>query len=478
MNQQRTADTPEGDLERAAMRPRRGGASFTEGPVLGHLMRLASFMVLGSVSMNLARLAEAAYLGQVGTEALAALGFAFPITMTLFAFAGGIGTGASSVIARTVGSGDRRSAARLATHCQILVLLVGVAVSALGMLYAEEVITALGAEGEVRTMAIAYMHVYMIGFPLFMLSMVGSTLLRATGSAASPGIVMTAGSILQVVFGPFLIFGWGGLPELGIAGAAWAYVASRMVSIFLYVALLVRARMVLWSVERLLESWRAIFHVGVPATASGLIQPVSMMIITRLLASHGHEVVAGFNVASRVGTMVFMVIMAFSSTVGPFVGQNWGARRYERVDEALSICNRFSLGWGVVTFGVLAFAGGYFVRLIDDNPIVVDVAQMFFWITPLSIGFMGMINVASACFNALGKPMPPLVMAALRTLVFYVPLAILGNWLLGYTGIFLATAFTNVTLGLTAWRWNRYVIRHERERAVALEEIGGTAISG
>lgn len=78
-------------------------AGFTEGRVGWHLVRLGSFMALGSLSMNVARLAEAAYLGIVGTQALAAMGFAFPITIFLFAFAGGIGTGASSVIARAYG---------------------------------------------------------------------------------------------------------------------------------------------------------------------------------------------------------------------------------------------------------------------------------------------------------------------------------------------------------------------------------------
>ena len=130
MNRPPAADTPSESVEPAPIRVAargagvRGGATFTEGPVLRHIVRLASFMALGSVSMNIARLAEAIYLGVIGTEALAALGFAFPIPMTLFAFAGGIGTGASSVITRTVGSGDRRAAARLVTHCQLLVLLI------------------------------------------------------------------------------------------------------------------------------------------------------------------------------------------------------------------------------------------------------------------------------------------------------------------------------------------------------------------
>ena len=420
--------------------------------------------------MNFARLVEAVYLGLIGTEALAALGFAFPVTITLFAFAGGIGTGASSVIARSVGSGDGERAALLVTHAQLLVLVVGTVIGLLGFWYAETVITALGATGQVREMAVDYLTVYMLGFPLFMLSMVGSTLLRATGRAASPGIVMTTGSVLQMAFGPVLIFGWFGLPALGIAGAAWAYVLSRVFSVSIYLALLIRARMIRRSMKGFWQSFAAIVHVGGPATASGLIQPVSMLIITRLLAAHGHEVVAGYNVAMRVETMVHMVLWGVSSSVGPFVGQNWGAGQFQRARRALSLSNRFCLAWGLVTFVVLFLGGDYFVRLIDDNETVGAVARMFLLIVPLSIGFMGVMQVASTCFNALGRPAPPLIIALLRTFVMYVPIAILANWVWGYPGIFAATALTNVVMGTIAWDWNRRTVRmgsslSTRERA-------------
>ena len=434
-------------------------AGFTEGPVGWHLLRLGSFMTLGSLSMNVVRLAEAAYLGIVGTEALAAMGFAFPITIFLFAFAGGIGTGASSVIARAYGAGDRRVAARLVAHAQLLVLLVGIAIGGAGAMLGEDALRLLGARGDVLAMATEYLRVYMVGFPLFMLSMVGSTLLRATGSAASPGIVMTTGSALQIALGPVLIFGWFGVPALGIAGAAWAYVASRVFSVALYAVILIRVRMVSWSLAGLWPSWASILHVGGPATASSLIQPISMLVATRLLAGHGHEVVAGYTVAARVETMVHMVLWSASSSIAPFVGQNWGAGNFQRVRQALRLCNLFCLAWGVVTFAVLALVGEYAVRQIDPNPTVVAVAALFFLLIPLSIGFMGVMQVATACFNALGRPLPPLVISLMRTFVLYIPLLLLGDHLWGYAGVFVAMAATNVLLGAFAWYWNRIAVR-------------------
>ena len=418
-------------------------------------------MAMGSLSMNVAQVAEVVFLGRLGTEALAALGYAFPITITLYAFAGGIGTGASSVVARTIGAGDRERSAVLITHAHLLVILVGIGIGTLFAFAAPHVAAALGAKGAVHAMAVSYLQVFAAGFPLFMVSIAGSMLLRAAGNAATPGVLMTAGSVLQTVLCPILVFGWFGAPELGVAGAAWAYAISRGSTTIFYGFLLARLRLVRWTLAGVFGSWRSIMHVGGPAVASGLVMPASMYIITRMLSMHGDAVVAGYNVASRVEMMAHMILWSASSSVEPFVGQNWGARLYSRVRRALKLTNNFCLGWGVVTFVIMVGCGEWLVRLIDDDPTVVDVAVWFFYVIPLSIGFMGMTQVASACFNALGKPFPSLVISILRALAIYIPLALLGNYLFGYVGIFIATAATNVIVGAIAWQWNHSYVRRK-----------------
>jgi putative MATE family efflux protein len=429
-----------------------------------HLLRLGSYMAMGTLTMNVAQLAEAVYLGMLGTEALAAMGFAFPLTITLFAFAGGIGSGASSVIARAMGAGERERAAVLVTHAQMLAVVVGIVLASLGFLFAREIVTALGAKDSVLELTVEYLRVYMAGVPFFLLSIIGSTLLRATGSAASPGVIMALGSVLQILFGPVLIFGWLGAPELGIAGAAWAYVLSRLLSVALYVVLLLKAELMNWNPEGFLSSWREIMHVGGPAIASGLVMPVSMLVVTRLLANHGHEVVAAYNVASRVETIAHMILWSCSSSAEPFIGQNWGARQIERVRRALFLCHSFCLAWGVFTFAFMVTFGAALVSLIDDNPRVVATAEIFFLCIPISIGFMGMMQVATASFNARGLPRPALVISLLRGLIIGIPLTVLGDLLWGYTGIFVATAVINVALGLLAWQWNRQSVERQAQR--------------
>lgn len=436
------------------------GGGFTDGDVGRHLLRLGAFMAMGTLTMNVAQLAEAVYLGMLGTQALAAMGFAFPLTITLFAFAGGIGSGASSVIARAMGAGQRDLAARLVTHAQILAVSVGGVLAVAGYVYAHDIVHALGARGLVLQLTVEYLQVYMAGVPFFLLSIVGSTLLRATGSAASPGVVMALGSLIQIALGPLLIFGWFGLPELGIAGAAWAYVVSRLASVALYAVLLARGGLLNWKLRGIASSWASIMHVGAPAIASGLVMPASMLVITRLLANHGHEVVAAYNVASRVETIAHMILWSCSSSAEPFIGQNWGARNFDRVRRALFLCHSFCLGWGVLTFAFMIVCGAFLVSLIDDNPQVIATAEVFFLYIPLSIGFMGMMQVANSSFNARGLPRPALVISVLRSIIVGIPLAVLGDMLWGYAGIFIATAVTNVVLGIMAWQWNRQSVEH------------------
>ena len=215
------------------------------------------------------------------------------------------------------------------------------------------------------------------------------------------------------------------------------------------------------------DSWVSIMHVGGPAIASGLVMPVSMLVTTRLLAGHGHEVVAAYNVASRVETIAHMILWSCSSSAEPFIGQNWGARQYDRVRRCLYLCNTFCLTWGVITFLFMVTFGGTLVALIDDNPQVVATAEVFFLIIPLSIGFMGMMQVANSSFNARGLPRPALVISVLRGLVVGVPLTILGDQLMGYTGIFLAGAVTNVVLGIIGWWWNRHSVEEQAWRLSA-----------
>ena len=440
--------------------------SFAEGSVARHMVRLSGYMIMGFLTMTIAQLIEAIYLGIVGTTELAAIAFTSPLVMSLMAAARGIGMGASSVIARAFGGGDRARAAVLTSHCLMMVAAFAFLCVVVGVPGAHAFFALLGANGRVLELADSYIAVWLLGFTFFAVSMVGTHLLRAVGNAAMPGLVMTIGSALQVMIGPFLIFGWAGLPALGIVGAAWSFVIARLVGFVLCMYwITAKEHLLVAQLRGCIASVRQILHVGLPATASNLVAPLSTGIITRLLADSGHGVIAGFSVASRIKALISMVVMAVAASVAPFIGQNWGAHLFDRVRTALKICNGFCLAWGATSFLVMLVAARWLVGAINTEPDVVETATTYLLIIPLSLGFMGVMGIASACFNALGKPTPPLVLSLLRLVVVLIPLALLGRSIAGYTGVFVAIALANLAIGTLAYFWNSRSLTKEIELA-------------
>lgn len=441
-------------------------SDFTNGPIHTHLIRLTGYMLMGFVSIMTASLMETVYIGMIGTDELAAVSFTFPLVMMLQGVAMGLSVGASSIVARTIGTGDWSKVRRLITHCFVLVMVFILLFTGVAYVNLESFFKLLGAQPHILPLIIRYMEIWLLGLPFFTVALVGSTLMRAAGDAVTPGYLMTVGSALHIVIAPFFIFGLGPAPEMGLEGAAVGFVLARTVSFCLYSYFIgYRDKLLIASLSGLWSSLRDILHVGLPAIASNLIGPVSMGIITRLLAGHGAEVVAGYGVASRIESMAVMLIIALGMSIAPFVGQNWGAGKYQRVRDALTLSYRLALLWGLFAFVMMLLFGEFLVSLINDDPLVVRSATTYLTIVPLSMGCMGVMMISTQSFNALGKPIPPLVISINQTLLVYVPLAILGDYLWGYTGIFIATVITGILMSILSWYWLNRVVRSRIDSA-------------
>jgi len=429
----------------------------TQGPVATSLFRLTAPMMLGVSSSILVSMLEIGFIGQLGTEHVAAVTFTFPLIMILNSIALGIGIGTSSVIARNVGSGDRIAVQRLGTHALMLVSIAMALLSFVGWATIDPAFKALGAGPETMPLIKSYLNIYYPSVILFTTTMVAGNIMRANGNAGIPGMVMTLGAVFNLLLDPLLIFGWFGFPRLELAGAAWAMAISRLATAGVLLFFVSRARLILIRdvAEGFIDSCRRILHVGLPAMATQLIGPVSAAVITRLLAEHGQIVVAGFGVATRVEAVAVMLLFALSGSIGPFAGQNWGGNRPERVREGLRVTYRFCLIWGLIAAAPLFFFGGEIASWVDSSPTVIATAAFYLAVVPWSYGLWGVLMMSSASFNALGKPIPSTILSFTRMFLVYIPLAMLMNHLFGYAGIFVATAISNSLLGILGFAWFR-----------------------
>lgn len=434
-------------------------ARLTEGPVGRGLMRLTAPMILGITSNLFAGLLEAWYLGKVGTLELAAYSFTFPVTGALMSISLGTSIGVSSVLARTVGEGDQSLIKRLATDGITLTALIMITISVIGWFTIDPLFRMLGADETTLPLVHDYMAVWYITMVFMAIPSVGANALRATGDASISGTLMVAGAILQMIIGPFLIFGLFGLPAMGLMGAAVANLISRLVlfSVTMYV-LMYREQLLDFTsmtIETVTNSWKRIFAVSVPATATNLIGPVSTAIIINLLAGYSQETVAGFGIASRLEGLFVIPLFALSASIGPFVGQNWGKEEYGRANRAMMLSFYYSICWGLLVAGVLFFGRHWLAQQFDDNPDVIETAALFLAVVPISYGAWGVLMMSSAIFNSLGKPISATVMSIIRMFIIYVPLAFIGRELFGLAGIFGAACISNLAMGLIAYTWNR-----------------------
>lgn len=458
------------------MKARKGRVELTQGPIGPSIISMMIPMMVGMVALVSYNIADTWFIGQLGTLELAAISFTFPVAFIVNALSMGLGIGTSSVASRLFGAGERGQIQRITTHAALLAVLVGVAVLILGLLTIEPVFTLLGANEQTLPIIERYMSIYYFGGVLLIVPMIGNSVLRASGDARTPSMLMTVGAVLNVVMDPLLIFGWGPIPRLEVEGAALSTVLANGLTGALAIGVAYfRDHLLRWKnrdLPLLLDSWRRILHVGLPSMASSLVAPLTTAFITWQVSQFGQKAVAGFGVASRVEGLSLMAVMALSAAMTPFVGQNFGASQHDRVMDGMRYAYRWSMRYGVAVGALLFVLAGSIAVLFTDDPQAIRTAKMHLMLVPWTYGFLGMSAVSVSAFNAIGKPTPGMLVSMSRTIGVYAPLAFLLAWLLGLRGVFLAAFSANVIAGLIGYFWFRATCAHFLPPAVAREAAG------
>lgn len=455
--------------------PSRPRPKLTRGPVGQRLRELTLPTIGGVLAMMTFNVVDTYFVGQLGTRELAAMSFTFPVAMTLLSAAIGLSAGTSSVLARAAGADDHAKMRRIATDALGLSVLVTVALGSIGYLTIDPVFRLLGASDDLLPLIREYIVPWYAGLVFLLVPMIAMATLRATGDAATAGRLLVASSVLNVILDPLLIFGLGGLPRLELAGAAYATVIARAAT--LAAALwFMHARLGLITLSkapfrRIRESWSGILHVALPAAGTNIIIPVANGVIVALVAAYGPAAIAGLGIATRIEMFALVIFYAMSGIIGPFVGQNLGAARRDRILLALRQCYVFCLAWGACLAIVVGAAATPIVDLFSDSADAIDVAVRYLRIVPVSYGAYGIVMVVNACFNGLGRPLPAMAISVTRMVVVYIPLALAGRALAGVPGIFVAFALSNVLVGAGAAAWAWIVCRGAPQRKLDAGEV-------
>ncbi|MDH3977919.1 MAG: MATE family efflux transporter [Gammaproteobacteria bacterium] len=441
----------------AEKKANRGGKNLTEGPVGQSIRSMMVPMIAGMVAILSYNIADTYFIGQLGTLELAAISFTFPVSFIVGAVTMSFGIGTAAVCSRLFGAQKLEEVERVAIHAMLLGIVTGVVVVVTGLLTIDPFFTLLGADETTLPIIRRYMSIYYWGGIFLVVPMISNAVLRSSGNMKTPAKIMTVAALINIILDPILIFGLLGFPKLGVEGAAIATVlanAGTMVASIGAIAL--QQRLVsfrkLWP-EKIIDSWKRILHVGLPSMTSSLIAPVTTAFITYQVAQFGQEAVAGFGIASRVEGLTLIAVMALSAAVTPYVGQNFGAKQYERVRLGVRWCCQFSIVYGLLMAGVLALLATYIAGLFTDSPEVIATARLQMLIVPISYFSLGVAMTVNSSFNAIGKPMPAMFVSLTRTILVYAPLAFVFAHYFGLIGVFAAACTANFIAGGVGFVW-------------------------
>jgi putative MATE family efflux protein len=441
--------------------PRKEPASSTptdqmlRGPLLPTLLRLATPNVIGLFAMTLVIGYDGFILGRLGADALAGIALVFPLSMLMLQMsAGGIGGAATAAVARALGAGRAEDASRLAQQALLIAwLLAGVfMVAMLG--FGRSVFAAMGGRGAALDAALTYSNVLFAGAAVIWSANVLAAVVRGDGNMLLPALMLLATALIHVLLCPLLVFGWGPVTGLGMAGAAAStLVANGMSSLVLAGHLLRReGRIQLhrppWRPR--LALLREILRVGLPASLSPVVSNASIAVATAYVGSYGTEALAGYGVAARLEYILVPIAFGFGTAMTAMVATNLGAGQTAR---ALRVA---WTGAGVVAaitgaIGIAtALAPGLWMNLFTEEAAVRAFGSAYLNIVGGCYGFFGLGLALFFASQGAGRMLWPLVGSLGRLAVLAV-----GGWVcVRYlqtpaVGLFFVVAGSLVLYGLT-----------------------------
>jgi putative MATE family efflux protein len=403
----------------------------TTGSVTRHLLQTAGFMLVTMLFQTLYFLVDLYWVGRLGKEAVAALGVAGNLMFISLAVTQMLAVGTTTLISHAVGRSDRERARLVFNQAQALSLVVAALFFAAATAARGLYTSGLSADPETARLATDYMRWFVPAIALqFGVVSMGAGL-RGTGNFVPGMVVQSVTVLLNMILAPILIFGWWTGRPLGVAGAAIATLVAVAVSTVWMVLYFLPRDSYLRFARRdwkpRLRLWRELLEIGLPAGAEFALMSVYLFVVYALSRPFGAGAQAGFGIGMRVIQAGFMPVVALGFSVAPVAGQNYGARRPERVRATMRVALRLVVAVMVVFVAACHIAPAAMIEVFSRDPEVVAVGAEYLRIVSWNFIASGVVFVASSMFQAIGNTIPSLLSSLVRILLAVVPALFLSR---------------------------------------------------
>ncbi len=439
-------------------------APFLAGSTMRHVIVMTLTGALGLMALFAVDLVDLFFLSMLNQTAVtAAIGYAGTVVFTNLSVAIGSGIAAAALVARNVGAGDMNRAREYATSALMFSLMVSAVITVAINLGSGALLSLLGASGEAKRLAQLFIWTMTPGYILIAGAICCSFILRGLGDARRAMYITLSAAIVTACADPIFIFGMG----WGIQGAAAATVVGYAVSfgIGLHGVSRVHGFLNPMRTGGLRRDFPALWAIAFPAILTQLATPFANAYMTHEIAPFGDEAVAGFAIVGRVIPVAFGIIFALSGSVGPIIGQNYGARRHDRVRQTLNDGLIFSAIYTLSTSLVLFVFRHEIAEAFNAAGRTVDIVVFFCTFIGISWAFAGAQFVANAAFNNLGRAKLSTWFNWAKATLGTIPFALAGAEIGGPEGILAGTAIGAVIFGIASVATAYRIVRNSEAGA-------------
>ncbi|MBL4708238.1 MAG: MATE family efflux transporter [Flavobacteriales bacterium] len=417
------------------------------------LLSMSVPISIGMLSTFLFQVIDTYFVGKLGANELAALGFASTIYFLVVGLFIGLSVGVSIIIGTAKGANNIKKVNQTAVIALLISLFLAGLFATLGISFVDPIFTLMGADETILPLIKEYIVPLLYGIPLLTTGLVAGGILRATGNIRNPEIIMGIAGIINLGLDYVLIFGRYGFPEMGIKGAALATVYSWVFVLIGMLILLIKDRLLIIDLKETLSNFftttKEVGKLGLPTIITQIIAPLTLIYLTFLFAKQTSEAVAAFGVASRIQTLLMIGVLGVSTAITPFIAQNMGANKQSRINKSIVFGGRASTYLGLLVCILLMIFIKPIASIFSEDIQVVHYTSMYFYIVSISYVYYGIFIITSSIFNGLKLPLNSMKIMLAKSIVLTIPLTIVGSYF-GVTGIFIGISLSNILAGILA----------------------------
>ncbi|HBH23549.1 MAG TPA: MATE family efflux transporter [Cytophagales bacterium] len=433
-----------------------------EEPINSLLVKMSVPAAIGMLVMTVYQIVDTFFVGQwIGANAIAGVSVVLPLNMLISSVGMGLGVGGASIISRALGANDRQKAERTLGNMINLNLHFTAVAIVIGYIFTKEVLHFFGGRGDIYPYAYDYFTVLLPSLPLLSWAIMANNVIRAEGNPRRAMYVMIVPAVANVILDPVFII-W---LDMGIKGAAWATVLAYAMSALYALDYFIKGKSALkLSLVNFKLKWTIVqemLSIGMTSFARQGSASLLAIIVNRTLFGFGGEIsVAVYGVISRLLMFLLFPVLGLGQGFLPIAGFNYGARRYDRVLQAIkgSVLSGFAICLAVWAL-VMGFPEPLIRFFTDDKQLIVQsipAMRTVFLLLPI----IAVQLICTVYFQALGKALPSLLLTLLRQGLISIPLILILPHFMGINGVWwsfpisdlLATA---ITLAYTWPRWQR-----------------------